>query len=122
MAAALWLVCFVVFGVLSRVTGMTFRLVKPPIMSVLGGLLILLVIVFVCQTISAIVSVIVGSIEAIPSAMASGHFSVQSLPWPVKLVICTIGAPLIYRSIRDWLDKRYHERYLIKESRWPWRN
>lgn len=112
---ALWVLCFVVFVIISRITGFAFRLVMPLVGSLLGGLLILSIVVFVVQTISAIVSAIVGSIEAIPSAVA--HFSIQHLPWPVELIICAIAAPLIYRSVKGWFDKRY----VIKVERWPWR-
>lgn len=112
---ALWLVCFVVFAIFARLTGFAFRLVMPLVGSLLGGLLILSIVVFVVQTISAIVLAIVSSIEAIASAVANGDFSIQHLPWPVKLIICAIGAPLIYRSVKGWLDKRY----LIKVERGP---
>ncbi len=84
MAVALWLLCFVFFVIVSRITGTAFRLIVLLVKPMLGGLLILFVVVLVWQTIYKIV-------------LAVGALVVSIL---------------IYRSVRHWLDRRYHEHYL----------
>lgn len=58
----LWFVCFVVFVIISRITGIAFRLVMPVVGSLLGGLLILSIVVFVVQSVSAILAAIVAAL------------------------------------------------------------